>query len=37
MAKEMVGFTKDTIIQQAAQAMLVQANQLPQNIVGLLR
>jgi flagellin-like hook-associated protein FlgL len=33
----MVGFTKDTIIQQAAQAMLVQANQLPQNIVGLLR
>jgi flagellin len=37
MAKEMVGFTKDTIIQQAAQAMLVQANQLPQNIVGLLQ
>jgi flagellin len=37
MAKEMVGFTKDTIIQQAAQAMLVQANQLPQNSVGLLR
>jgi flagellin len=37
MAKEMVMFTKDTIIQQAAQAMLVQANQLPQNIVGLLR
>jgi flagellin len=37
MASEMVGFTKDTIIQQAAQAMLVQANQLPQNIVGLLQ
>jgi flagellin len=37
MAKEMVGFTKDTIIQQAAQAMLVQANQLPQSIVGLLQ
>jgi flagellin len=37
MAKEMFGFTKDTIIQQASQAMLVQANQLPQNIVGLLR
>jgi flagellin len=37
MAEEMVNFSKDTIIQQAAQAMLVQANQLPQNIVGLLR
>jgi flagellin len=37
MAEEMVMFSKDTIIQQAAQAMLVQANQLPQNIVGLLR
>ena len=37
MATEMVSFTKDSIIQQAAQAMLAQANQLPQSIIGLLQ
>ncbi len=37
MATEMVSFTKDSIIQQAAQAMLSQANQLPQSIIGLLQ
>jgi len=37
MATEMVKFTKDSIIQQAAQSMLTQANQLPQSIIGLLQ
>jgi len=37
MASEMVSFTKDSIIQQAAQSMLTQANQLPQSIIGLLQ
>ena len=37
MATEMVSFTKDSIIQQAAQSMLTQANQLPQSIIGLLQ
>jgi flagellin len=37
MATEMVSFTTDSIIQQAAQAMLAQANQLPQSIIGLLQ
>ena len=37
MAKEMTTFTKNNILQQAAQSMLAQANQLPQNVLGLLR
>lgn len=37
MALEMSGFTKDNIINQAATAMLSQANQLPQGILRLLQ
>jgi len=37
MAKEMMEFTKNNILQQAAQAMLAQANQLPQGVLQLLR
>jgi len=37
MAKEMMSFTKNNILQQAAQAMLAQANQAPQNVLQLLR
>jgi flagellin len=37
MAKEMMNFTKLSILLQAGQAMLAQANQLPQNILQLLR
>jgi len=37
MAKEMVEFTKMNILQQAAQAMLAQANQQPQGVLQLLR
>ncbi|WIV12046.1 flagellin Hag [Proteiniborus sp. MB09-C3] len=37
MAKEMVEFTKQNILQQAAQAMLAQANQAPQGVLQLLR
>ncbi|HHY81565.1 MAG TPA: flagellin [Clostridiales bacterium] len=37
MAKEMMEFTKNNILQQAAQAMLAQANQAPQGILQLLR
>ncbi len=37
MAKEMMEFTKNNILSQAAQAMLVQANQAPQNVLQLLR
>jgi flagellin len=37
MAKEMVEFTKQNILQQAAQAMLAQANQSPQGVLQLLR
>lgn len=37
MAKEMSKFTKDNILTQAAQAMLAQANQLPQQVLALLR
>jgi flagellin len=37
MAKEMIEFTKFNILQQAAQAMLAQANQAPQAILQLLR
>jgi len=37
MAKEMMEFTKDNILQQAATAMLAQANQQPQTVLQLLR
>ncbi|MBS4840282.1 MULTISPECIES: flagellin [Clostridium] len=37
MAKEMMNFSKNNILQQAAQAMLSQANQQPQNVLQLLR
>ncbi|SFU30720.1 flagellin C-terminal helical region, partial [Clostridium sp. DSM 8431] len=37
MAKEMSTYSKENILQQAAQAMLAQANQLPQNVLQLLR
>lgn len=37
MAKEQMEFTKNNILTQAAQAMLAQANQLPQGVLQLLR
>jgi flagellin len=37
MAKEMMNFTKNNILQQAATAMLAQANQAPQTVLQLLR
>lgn len=37
MAKEMMTFTKNNILMQAAQSMLAQANSQPQNILQLLR
>lgn len=37
MAKEMMEFTKNSILTQAAQAMLAQANQQPQGVLQLLR
>jgi len=37
MAKEMMEYTKNMILQQAAQAMLAQANQAPQGVLQLLR
>ncbi|MBU3098609.1 hypothetical protein KPL44_04915 [Clostridium sp. DSM 17811] len=37
MAKEMTNFSKNNILNQAAQAMLVQANQQPQQVLALLR
>lgn len=37
MAKEMMEFTKQSILSQAAQAMLAQANQMPQGVLQLLR
>ena len=37
MAKEMSAFTKSNILSQASQAMLAQANQLPQQVLQLLR
>jgi flagellin len=37
MAKEMVNFSKNNILSQAAQAMLAQANQQPQGVLQLLR
>lgn len=37
MAKEMMEFTRTNILNQAAQSMLAQANQLPQGVLQLLR
>jgi flagellin len=37
MAKEMMSFTKNNILSQAAQSMLAQANQNPQGVLQLLR
>lgn len=37
MAKEMMTFTKNSVLQQSAQAMLAQANQQPQSILQLLQ
>ena len=37
MAKEMMSYTKNNILVQAAQAMLAQANQLPQGVLQLLQ
>jgi flagellin len=37
MAKEMMEFTKNNILVQAAQAMLAQSNQIPQGVLQLLR
>ena len=37
MANEMATFTKNNILQQAATAMLAQANQAPQGVLNLLR
>ena len=37
MAEEMTKFTQSNILTQAAQAMLAQANQQPQNVLSLLR
>ncbi len=37
MAKEMMNFSKENILQQAAQAMLAQAKQAPQGVLQLLR
>ena len=37
MAHEMMVYTKNNILTQAAQAMLAQANQLPQGVLQLLR
>ena len=37
MAKEMMEFTRQNILQQAATAMLAQANQAPQSVLQLLR
>lgn len=37
MAKEMVKYSKDTILQQAAQSMLAQANQSTQGVLALLQ
>src|SRR5690606_14065658 len=37
MAKEMMEFTKQTILQQASTAMLAQANNVPQTVLQLLR
>ena len=37
MAKEMMAYTKNNILVQASQAMLAQANQIPQGVLQLLQ
>ena len=37
MAKEMMAYTKNNILVQASQAMLAQANQVPQGVLQLLQ
>jgi len=37
MAKEIMEYTKDSILMQSSQAMLAQANQIPQSVLQLLR
>jgi flagellin len=37
MSKEMMNFTKNNILVQAATAMLAQANQQPQSVLTLIR
>ncbi|MCI9363375.1 MAG: flagellin, partial [Oscillospiraceae bacterium] len=37
MAQEMMAFTKNNVLVQAAQSMLAQANQQPQQVLQLLR
>ena len=37
MASEMVDFTKNQVLAQAGQAMLAQANQIPQGVLSLLK
>ncbi|NLN46388.1 MAG: flagellin, partial [Clostridiaceae bacterium] len=37
MAKEMMAYTKNNILSQAANAMLAQANQAPQSVLQLLQ
>ena len=37
MAEQMVDYSKDTILQQAAQSMLAQANQQTQGVLALLQ
>ena len=37
MATEMIDFTKNNVLAQAANAMLAQANQIPNQILSLLR
>ena len=37
MAKEMMNYSKNNILNQAAQSMLAQANQQPQNVLNLIR
>lgn len=37
MAKEMMEFTKNNILAQASQSMLAQANQMPQNVLQMLK
>ena len=37
MAEEMTSFVRNEVLQEAVQAMLAQANQLPQNVLSLLK
>jgi flagellin len=37
MAKEMMNYSKENVLQQAAQSMLSQANQNPQQVLKLLQ